>query len=58
MRIRFTKDLWDTSRPEFAKLFARVDAAVELKGATSAISIENRLKVYSFDCQQKSSKAR
>jgi len=33
------------SRPEFGKIFDRVSIGVELAGATTAIRIENRLKI-------------
>jgi hypothetical protein len=33
------------SRPEFHKIFERVSATVELKGATTAIEIEKRMKL-------------
>lgn len=36
------------SRPEFHKIFDRISTDVDLKGATTAIAIENRMKVAVF----------
>ena len=36
------------SRPEFHKIFDRISAYVDLKGATTAIAIENRMKIAIF----------
>jgi hypothetical protein len=46
------------SRPEFARIFDRVSAMVDLQGATTAVEIENRMRVASYLFRKKAQSLR